>query len=347
MSSHAQTPYHDQDSTTTKWVVIFVVISLLAHALFILSVVLISRFMPVPKLTVPPPPAPVTLSLIPLPLPPSPPKPKHVFMPTPAQASVPPKETLIESDHDTRLASQTQKARLPDALMPDIVSHDTHPAQLNASPNAPTRPKTEAAPSPPQPKQPPTKVQKAEPPKPTPQPPPPTPPKTPPQTGTKDQVDPNTGLPVLPPIRAETLAQQTPTEQASPDAAPPPSVPVVPADIQGRAGLSGAPTPEAMATDLGRYKAYIYSVVGSYWYPAVDQSFQILPVGMVQIRYTIHYDGTVSDVQVLQGDTPSLQQLMAISRNSIVSPAPFKPFPDALRKKIGDSYTDDFTFSVY
>ena len=86
-------------------------------------------------------------------------------------------------------------------------------------------------------------------------------------------------------------------------------------------------------------------MVGSYWYPDINQHFGLIPVGAVHIQFTIHSDGTLSDVTILEGDNQDM--LKTISQQALVKPAPFKPFSDAMIKEVGDSYTDDFTFSVY
>jgi outer membrane biosynthesis protein TonB len=167
----------------------------------------------------------------------------------------------------------------------------------------------------------------------------PTPPKPPQKT--EPQVDPDTGLPVLPPIQAQTMA---PPDQAQP-LAPAPSEQQLAGSVHGALGRSGDNSPAAMATELGKYKQYVYSVVGSYWYPDIDKHFGLIGVGSVHIQFTIHSDGTLSDVTILEGD--NLDQLKSISKNALVAPAPFKPFSDAMKKEVGDSYTDDFSFSVY
>jgi outer membrane biosynthesis protein TonB len=117
------------------------------------------------------------------------------------------------------------------------------------------------------------------------------------------------------------------------------------ASVHGALGQQGDNSPAAMATELGKYKQYIYSVVGSYWYPDINRHFGTIGVGTVHIQFTIHSDGTLSDVTVLEGD--NLEMLKTISKNALVAPAPFKPFPEAMLKQVGDSYTDDFTFSIY
>jgi hypothetical protein len=119
-------------------------------------------------------------------------------------------------------------------------------------------------------------------------------------------------------------------------------------DMQGKAGISGAPSPEAMPTDFGKYKALVYQAVGTRWYPKVNNQFQLLGVGSVRIQYTIYSDGTVT-TKVLDGGSSSMQMLLSISLNSITEAAPFPPFTPGMLKQLKgeDSYTDEFTFSVY
>jgi outer membrane biosynthesis protein TonB len=233
--------------------------------------------------------------------------------------------------------------------MPDVTSQIRKASQLKNSPNVPTREQQPAAPTPPapeevdprQPQPTPPQPKPTPQPKPVPKPPEPQPPKPLPPQLTKNQVDPVTGLPVLPPIEAPTIEPQSTRPKSS---APPLVLPSVAADLAGRAGMSGEPTPDSTSTELGRYKAKVYLAVGSRWYPKVDKQLSLLSVGMVKIQYTIHYDGTVQ-TKVLEG--ANLAMLLPISLNSITEAAPFDPFTDAMRKQVGDSYTDYFTFSVY
>ena len=68
---------------------------------------------------------------------------------------------------------------------------------------------------------------------------------------------------------------------------------------------------------------------------------------MVHIQFTIHQDGSVSDVKILDGDTGELQLLRTISLNAILKGAPYGPFTPGMIREVGDSYTDDVSFSIY
>jgi hypothetical protein len=118
--------------------------------------------------------------------------------------------------------------------------------------------------------------------------------------------------------------------------------------------IIGGPSPSSASLEkatktpttlLGKYKQYVYEVVGSYWYPAIDQASFYSSVGKVRIKFTIHMDGTLSDVEVMEGK--QLVRLAAISLDALKAPQPFKPFTAELVKENGDKYTDDFTFSTF
>lgn len=337
----------DRDAMRMRWLAIFVLLSLAAHALFILMLILINRHIPAFKPIIPASSPLVTLTLQPPPQPQAQKPP--VFLPTNPDANAKHIDQDVESDNDTLLKSENRTARAPDSILPDVTGRE-HATGLANSPNVPT-PNQQVTSTPPTPKQ---RQQQTQ------------PRKTPPQPnadpgqfripGTKvvkNQVDPN-GLPVLPPIDAPTIAQEAPVNVTqTANAAPSPVLPTVAAEVQGRAGMTGAPTPAAMTTELGKYKQRFYNAVASHWYPDVNSHFQILPVGMVRIQYTIHSDGRI-DTKVLEGDTSTMQQLLYISRGSILTVSPFFPFTDSMREELvkkqggdGESYTDDFTFSVY
>jgi outer membrane biosynthesis protein TonB len=352
----------DQDSTTAKWVVLFVVLSLLAHAILLIAIVFLSKHIPAPSIPQQEPAPTTTIQLI---QPPPQAAPKTIFMPTHPQKDVPPpKNSLVESDNNTKLSSESKTSRKPDTIMPDIVSPAKHSSSMDTSPSAPPTKAQDSQTTPPAPKpdeakpqpQPPTPPQPPQP-KPDPSKTPPTPDKAPPAPKPTPAppaktppppVDEN-GLPVLPAINAQTLAPQTSSTQQAQVAAPPPSMAIVPANLQGMAGISGQPSPEAMKTALGAYKARFYAAVGSQWYSKLSPSqLQLIGVGSVCVHYTIYKDGTIRTwVVSSEASNSSSPILLPLSESSIRAVSPFIPFPPAMVKQVGDSYSDDFTFSVY
>lgn len=355
----------ERDSRNARWLIVFVLISLLVHALLALAIILASIYLPAPKIDLMPLTSPtVNLTLMPQPV--QPPPMKRPFMPTTPQANAPHKDTLIESDNDTQVASHSKTDRA-DSVMPDVVSKREHTSQLEDSPNSPStqKPQSSSAPptpkqaqpkqqqTPPQPKQPQPQPQKTPPQQaqPTQNPSPPNPAKTPAPNPKPAPFDPN-GLPVLPAINAPTIAPQIPitADQAT---VPPPILQALASNLQGRAGITGDVSPKAMKTELGAYKTKFYRAVGARWYGKVNDQLQILPVGIVRVQYTIHSDGRV-EYKVLDGGNGTMELLLSISVNSILEVSPFDPFTDSMRKELaeqqggnGDSYTDEFSFSIY
>ena len=334
----------EPEDKTLKWVIIFVLLSLLLHAILFTVLFVVSRMVPAPKFEVPEPPKEnkIALSLLP-----PPPAPKPIFIPTQPQQNAPHVQRPVESANDTQLQSQSKAARDPNSIMPDITGKE-HAPDMHNSPQV-------KAPKTPQPSTTPPTPRQAKPQKPTPQPqmgtqptprplPPPPKPAPPKPQPPQQQIDPVTGLPVLAPISAPTMAPPSETQPLAPS----PSQQAVAGSVHGALGRTGDNSPAAMASELGKYKQYVYEVVGSYWYPAVDQGFGTIGVGAVHIQFTIHKDGTLSDVEVLDGDTDAGRMILRnISLNALRSPAPFKPFSPGMIKEVGDSYTDDFSFSVY
>ncbi|HUB66281.1 MAG TPA: hypothetical protein VL981_02195 [Candidatus Methylacidiphilales bacterium] len=321
----------DPDSTTL--VKSFTAVLLLVYGMPVLVLVLLAIFFPPQTIDfVPPKISEINLSLFT-------PSPPHISLPTRPQLNVRPKNTLVESDNDTNLTSRSQQSRKPDSVMPDIVSLNKHGDSLWESPNTPKSREVRQSsptpnPSPAQEQQNPNTLFKT--PQPQPQ---PITPQPKPMQYTPD------GLPVLPPLDAPTLAASDPHTSEMQQRLQQ-MLQQTQANTDGRAGMSGEPSPEAMATDLGRYKMIVYRAVGSRWYPKVNNQLQVLPVGSVRVQYTIYADGTVT-TKVLDGGTGTLELLLAISRNAITEAAPFPPFSPAMEKAVGGSYTDDFTFSIY
>lgn len=364
-------PYEERESTSTKWVVLFVLLSILAHIVTFLVIFFCAKHLPAPKLSAAPPEEPsISMSLEAPPAPKSPPKPKtSMFLPTTPDAEAKKTDTPIESDNTTRLKSESQKTRVVDSVVPDVTAKDRHSLDMQTTPLVQSEPTPPVATAPPTPKQ-------DQPAKPT----PPTPPKTeqaqattpPPPDQPKATVAPKAtpappkpptpkivakppppqftpdGLPVLPSINAPTMAPQTPNnpnqQQRTATARPPPSFQLDKSDIAGASGVAGDNSAAANSTALGRYKAKLYRAVGSRWYPKVDNARSLMPVGVVRVQYTVYSDGTVV-TRVMEGN--NLQILVSVSVNSITEAAPFDHFSDELIKEVGTSFTDDFSFSVY
>jgi hypothetical protein len=148
MSSLARNPYEEPESST-KWVLIFVLLSLLAHAVIITAILLITRFMPPPKIAIPEPSPTVKISLVRPP--PAATTPKPLFIPTTPQPDAVHKPQRVESENDHDLTSKSTIARIPNSLMPDVAGKEHQPS-LNSSPTVQTPQKPEVSSTPPTPK---------------------------------------------------------------------------------------------------------------------------------------------------------------------------------------------------
>jgi len=345
MITTAPAPYREPEDKTLKWLMIFIALSLLLHAILFTAIFFFSRYVPAPKFAMPEPPKENKIALTLLPPPPAP---KTVFIPTQPQANAPHVIRPIESANDTQVASRSKSARAPDSILPDVQGKKNAPDMRNSpevrtqkTPQPSTTPPTprQAQPQTPSPPTPQPQMAQRVQPRPLPPQPKPAPPK-PPQPQ-QQQIDPNTGLPVLPPINAQTMAPQNQSQPL----APAPSQQQVAGDSRGAIASRDDTSPAAMATDLGKYKQYVYSVVGSYWRNGINDKVSLIGVGVVTIRFTIHSDGTLTDVYVREGN--QYLMLRDVSRNALVAPAPFKPFSQAMIKQVGDSFTEEYNFQIY
>ena len=343
------------------WLIALILFSLLAHVLVMLAFIFIGLHTPKwKKLAQDAPPPQVVLTLQPPPAPPQRPE----FIPTEPDANAPPLKSPLISDNNSALKSHNRTSRKQNVPLPDVTGKK-HTSDLREKPPSPAskpQPATPPAPrSQQQPPQPnpaqPNQAAKPEPPNPSQLRPNDHPEKTPSKEVARKPAPPQpedaNGLPVLPPIPAPTLAQQTPQTQqvqqvqrkASPQSAP--SFAVYQSDVAGQSGQVGDNSPAAMATDLGRYKAKVYRAVGSRWYAKVADQLQVLGVGTVHITYTIYSDGHLEIKTDPDAGNPALMLLHSLSLNSMTEAAPFEPFSAAMKKEVGDSYTDDFSFSIY
>jgi len=352
---HERRLVQDLPGSPKGWLIAVIVLSLLAHVLIVLAFVVVGRHMPKwsepVKIEKPPE---VALVLAP----PPPPAAKPEFFPTQPQANAPHKAAPFISDNDAALQSRNQQARKPNSPLPDVTGQPDHSFDLQSTPPAlkfdrnPTPPaeqpnqKSEAKPNdatkpaPPDPSaiRPTDNPQRSH------------------ETAVKakpidQQFDPN-GLPVLPALNEPTLAPQTPQTQPIPSPRKPTpaskqSFAVTQSDVQGVVGQPGDNSPAAMATDLGRYKAKVYRAVGARWYEKVASQLQVLGVGTVHINFTIYSDGHMVITADPDASNQSLMLLHSISLNSMTESAPFDAFSPAMKKEVGDSYSDDFSFSIY
>ena len=105
--------------------------------------------------------------------------------------------------------------------------------------------------------------------------------------------------------------------------------------------------PQTTATELWRYKVQVYRAVGSRWYAKARGSLlQVLPLGTVHITYTIFSDGHLEIKSDPDANNSTLMLLHSVSLNCMKEASPFPPFSDAMKKEVGRSFSDMFSFSI-
>ena len=115
--------------------------------------------------------------------------------------------------------------------------------------------------------------------------------------------------------------------------------------VAGGAAQGADSSVEARESELGKYKARLYRGIGSRWYVSVQNDTGLISIGTVRIRFYIRHDGTISDVQIVQGRNEG--KLTAVSRLAILEMNGQLPFPEAVRKQVGDGFYEEVTFTVY
>jgi hypothetical protein len=68
--------------------------------------------------------------------------------------------------------------------------------------------------------------------------------------------------------------------------------------------------------------------------------------GKVMLRFHLNYDGTITEMTVLENTVGDL--LGYVCQKAINDPAPFKPWPEDMRRLVGQNYREiTFTFYYY
>jgi hypothetical protein len=104
---------------------------------------------------------------------------------------------------------------------------------------------------------------------------------------------------------------------------------------------------DVKATLFGQYDSEFVDAVQYRWYSLLDsQKFALDRTGKVMLRFRLHYDGTITDMTVLQNTVGDL--LGYVCQKAINDPAPFKPWPEDMRRLVGANYREiTFTFYYY
>jgi hypothetical protein len=104
---------------------------------------------------------------------------------------------------------------------------------------------------------------------------------------------------------------------------------------------------DVKATPFGAYDAALVEAVTQRWYDLLDsRQFAMDRTGKVMLRFHLNYDGTITEMSVLQNTVGDL--LGYVCQKAINDPAPFAPWPGDMRRMVGGNYREiTFTFYYY
>ena len=155
------------------------------------------------------------------------------------------------------------------------------------------------------------------------------------------------------PNQDQTQNDNSSSAQAASDASDSSSAMAPPPDIfRSRSATSGGAQMgqdasfASMATALGRYQHKLYLAIGSRWNLKVQQTMAQIGVDRVVIRFHVNSDGSLSDVDIVQGNPNSI--LGVISGDAIQqSSALIGPFPADLIKEKPNGFPWQLAFRIY
>lgn len=146
-----------------------------------------------------------------------------------------------------------------------------------------------------------------------------------------------------PPSAAQAAANASDSSSAM---APPPDIFRDRSAVSGGAQMGQDASFASMATALGRYQHKLYLAIGSRWNSKVAQTMAQIGVDRVVIRFHVNPDGTISDIDIVQGNPNSI--LGMISGDSIKQSSNLiGPFPADLKTEMPNGFPWQLAFRIY
>jgi len=104
---------------------------------------------------------------------------------------------------------------------------------------------------------------------------------------------------------------------------------------------------DVQGSPFGDYDWKLITAVQRAWDSMLaSRNFAGEQTGKVTIRFRLHPDGTISQVTETQSTVDTILSLLC--QRAIESPAPYEPWPNDMRHKIGENYRElTFTFLYY
>lgn len=107
---------------------------------------------------------------------------------------------------------------------------------------------------------------------------------------------------------------------------------------EGGVDRRGSIALDAKASPFGAYDATVIAAIQKRWYDLLDDSSLAPRSGKVVIEFTMHYDGRVTDIKILEQEVGEIFSLYC--SKAISDPAPYPEWPSAMRQAIGRDHRD-------
>lgn len=155
--------------------------------------------------------------------------------------------------------------------------------------------------------------------------------------------DPNQDQSDSPPSAAQAASNASDSSSAM---APPPDIFRDRSAVSGGAQMGQDASFASMGTALGRYQHKLYLAIGSRWNLKVAQTMAQIGVDRVVVRFHVNADGTISDLDIVQGNPNSILGL--ISGDSIKQSSNLiGPFPADLKAEKPNGFPWQLAFRIY
>ncbi|HSY73890.1 MAG TPA: hypothetical protein VK810_00325 [Dongiaceae bacterium] len=107
------------------------------------------------------------------------------------------------------------------------------------------------------------------------------------------------------------------------------------------------PSFDAKSTPFGNYDAALFDAMQQYWDDELDRiNYDGSQTGKVALQFHLNYDGSISDMKVLNSTVGQTMTLMC--EMAVLNPSPYAAWPRDMRLIIGDHYRDVLlTFYYY
>jgi outer membrane biosynthesis protein TonB len=105
------------------------------------------------------------------------------------------------------------------------------------------------------------------------------------------------------------------------------------------------PSFDVAGKSFGAYDQALIDAVTQRWYDLLNsRQFAMDRTGKVMLRFHLNYDGTITEMSVLQNTVGEL--LGYVCQNAVNDPAPFAKWPSDMRRMVGKNYRE-ITFTFY